>query len=265
MTERLGIAGAGAIACGLAACAARHGEVVLWARSDDSAERAEETVHKVCGRLTGEVNASHVKVSTDLGRLGDGTTFIVEAIAEDLDLKRRLLGELTVVADDSTLLASTTSSLSVQRLADASGVPERFCALHVFNPVPKMKLVELAFPAEATAATRERARELCEHLGKVAVEVPDVAGFVVNRLLFPYLFSAVEFQEETGMAPGDVDTAMTLGAGHPMGPLALLDFIGLDVAEAIGDEIGARVPDRVRTLVADGALGKKSGRGLYEY
>src|SRR4051794_4463880 len=138
MSERLGIAGAGAIACGLAACAARHGEVVLWARSDASAQRAEETVHKVCGRLSGEGNAGHIKVSTDLDRLGDGTTFVVEAIAEDLDLKRRLLGELTVVAGDSAVLATTTSSLSVQLLGDASGVPERFCALHVFNPVPKM-------------------------------------------------------------------------------------------------------------------------------
>jgi 3-hydroxybutyryl-CoA dehydrogenase len=265
MTERLGIAGAGAIACGLAACAARHGEVLLWARSDESAQRAEETVHHVCGRLSGEVNARHIKVSTDLGQLGDGTTFLVEAIAEALDLKRRLLGELTVVAEDGAVLATTTSSLSVQALADASGVPDRFCALHVFNPVPKMKLIELAFPSEATETTRARARALCEHLGKVAVEVPDLPGFVVNRLLFPYLFSAVEFQQETGMAPQDVDTAMTLGAGHPMGPLALLDFIGLDVAEAIGDEIGAPVPDRIRTLVEDGALGKKSGRGLYDY
>jgi 3-hydroxybutyryl-CoA dehydrogenase len=265
MTERLGIAGAGAIACGLAACAARHGEVVLWARSDSSAERAEETVHAVCGRLSGEANAKHVKISTDLGRLGDGTTFLVEAIAEDLELKSRLLGELTVVADEDAILATTTSSLSVQRLADASGAPERFVALHVFNPVPKMKLVELAFPQQAGAEIRSRARALCDHLGKVPVEVPDLPGFVVNRLLFPYLFSAVEFLEESGMPAKDVDTAMTLGAGHPMGPLALLDFIGLDVAEAIGDAIGAPVPERVRALVAEGALGKKAGRGLYEY
>jgi 3-hydroxybutyryl-CoA dehydrogenase len=265
MTERLGIAGAGAIACGLAACAARHGEVVLWARSQDSAARAQETVHTICGRLSGEVNAAHVKVSTDLGSLGDGTTFLVEAIAEDLDLKRRLLGELTVVAGDDVLIATTTSSLSVQALAEATGVPERFVALHVFNPVPRMKLVELAFPREAAAATRERARALCEHLGKVAVEVPDLPGFVVNRLLFPYLFNAVELLDESGMEPKDVDTAMTLGAGHPMGPLALLDFIGLDVAEAIGDEIGAPVPDRLRSLVEEGALGKKAGRGLYAY
>jgi 3-hydroxyacyl-CoA dehydrogenase len=128
-----------------------------------------------------------------------------------------------------------------------------------------MKLVELAYPPQATDDVRRRARDFCEHLGKVPVEVPDLPGFVVNRLLFPYLFSAVEFQQETGMAPQDVDTAMMLGAGHPMGPLALLDFIGLDVAAAIGDEIGARVPDLIRALVADGALGKKSGRGLYDY
>jgi len=138
-------------------------------------------------------------------------------------------------------------------------------ALHVFNPVPRMKLVELAYPEQATEQIRRRARELCEHLGKVPVEVPDLPGFVVNRLLFPYLFSAVEFLDETGMEPKDVDTAMTLGAGHPMGPLALLDFIGLDVAEAIGDEIGAKVPERIRDLVADGALGKKAGRGLYDH
>jgi 3-hydroxybutyryl-CoA dehydrogenase len=265
MTERLGIAGAGAIACGLAACAARHGEVLLWARSERSAERAEETVHKVCGRLSGEVNAGHVKVSTDLEQLGDGTTFLIEAIAEDVDLKSRLLGELSVVAGENTILATTTSSLSVQRLAEASGAPERFVALHVFNPVPKMKLVELAYPEQAGPDVRPRARALCEYLGKVPVEVPDLPGFVVNRLLFPYLFSAVEFLEETGMQAKDVDTAMTLGAGHPMGPLALLDFIGLDVAAAIGDEIGTPVPGRVRSLVEQGALGKKAGRGLYDY
>jgi len=264
MTERLGIAGAGAIACGLAACAARHGEVLLWARSDSSAERAEETVHKVCGRLSGEVNAGHVRVQTELDALAS-QSFLVEAIAEDRDAKTALLARLNDMADDHAVLATTTSSLSVAELAKASGAPERFVALHVFNPVPKMKLVELAFPSQATDDVRRRARALCDDLGKVPVEVPDLPGFVVNRLLFPYLFSAVELLDETGMAPKDIDTAMTLGAGHPMGPLALLDFIGLDVAEAIGDEIGTPVPDRVRTLVADGALGKKAGRGLYDY
>jgi len=131
--------------------------------------------------------------------------------------------------------------------------------------VPKMKLVELAFPTAATDTTRQRARDLCVALGKTAVEVPDLPGFVVNRLLFPYLFSAVAFMEETGMAAEDVDLCMTLGAGHPMGPLALLDYVGLDVSVAIGDAIGAEVPERLRTLVAEDALGRKSGRGLYKY
>ena len=135
----------------------------------------------------------------------------------------------------------------------------------MFNPVAKMKLVELAFPRAATDTTRERARALCDVLGKSPVEVPDLPGFVVNRLLFPYLFSAVRFMDETGMPAADVDACMMLGAGHPMGPLALLDYVGLDVATAIGDAISADVPERLRALVAEGAIGKKSGRGLYDY
>jgi 3-hydroxybutyryl-CoA dehydrogenase len=262
--ERLGIAGSGAIACGLAAVAARHGEVVLWARSDGSAERARSSVDSISGRLSGEINAAHVRVETDLDALGEATA-VVEAVSEDEDVKAGVLGSLSVVTGDDALLASTTSSLSIERLARASGAQDRFVGLHVFNPVPKMKLVELAFPQAASESTRERALGLCEALGKTPVEVPDVPGFVVNRLLFPYLFSAVAFMEETGMAPEDVDLCMTLGAGHPMGPLALLDYVGLDVSVAIGDAIGADVPERLRTLVAEGALGRKSGRGLYNH
>jgi 3-hydroxybutyryl-CoA dehydrogenase len=150
-------------------------------------------------------------------------------------------------------------------LARATGRPERFVGLHVFNPVPRMKLVELVFPPDAAQNTRVRARALCEALGKTPVEVPDIPGFVVNRLLFPYLFSAVELLTETGMSPQDVDSCMTLGAGQPMGPIALLDFVGLDVAQAIGEAIGASVPAGVRALVDAGALGRKSGRGFYAY
>jgi 3-hydroxyacyl-CoA dehydrogenase len=128
-----------------------------------------------------------------------------------------------------------------------------------------MKLVELVFPDQASATTRTRARDLCEALGKTPVEVPDIPGFVVNRLLFPYLFSAVELMAKTGMAPEEIDRCMTLGASMPMGPLALLDFVGLDVAEAIGDAIGARVPPMLRSLVAREDLGRKSGRGFFEY
>jgi 3-hydroxybutyryl-CoA dehydrogenase len=264
MHERLGIVGSGAIACGLAAAAARHGEVVLWARSEGSAQRARAIVDKNCGRLSGEVNAEHVKIVQDLGALG-AVTAIVEAVVEDVDAKATLWRELAQVAHEDALLGSTTSSLSVAELAGASGAPERFVGLHVFNPVPKMKLVELAFPPQATQQTRGRATALCEGLGKTAVIVPDIPGFVVNRLLFPYLFSAVALQEETGLAAESIDTCMQLGAGHPMGPLALLDFVGLDVAQAIGEAIGAAVPASLTALVGEGALGRKSGRGFYSY
>jgi len=262
VNERLGIAGSGAIACGLAATAARHGEVVLWARSGPSAERARASVDRICGRLSGEVNARHVRVATELAELAEAT-FLIEAVVEKHDAKAALLAELRATAGDGACLATTTSSLSIEELAGASGAPERFVGLHVFNPVPRMRLVELCFPTAATAETRRRAHDVVAGLGKTAVEVPDVPGFVVNRLLFPYLFSAVRLLDETGMEPAAVDECMTLGAGHPMGPLALLDFVGLDIAVAIGDEIGAEVPARLRDLVADGALGRKAGRGLY--
>jgi 3-hydroxybutyryl-CoA dehydrogenase len=264
MHERLGIVGSGAIACGLAAAAARHGEVLLWARSEASADRARATVEKACGRLSGEVNAAHVRVGRDLEALGAATA-VVEAVVEDAGAKAELWAQLAGVVAGDALLGSTTSSLSVQELAAASGAPERFVGLHVFNPVPRMKLVELAFPVEATESIRARAVALCEDLGKTPVTVPDTPGFVVNRLLFPYLFSAVAYQQESGLAAEAIDTCMQLGAGHPMGPLALLDFIGLDVAQAIGEAIGAEIPAPLTALVAEGALGRKSGRGFYSY
>jgi len=137
--------------------------------------------------------------------------------------------------------------------------------VHVFNPVERMELVELAFPQGATGDTRNRVRAWVEDIGKTPVEVPDAPGFVVNRLLFPYLFSAVELAERHNLEPATVDDCMRLGAGHPMGPLALLDFVGLDVAAAIGEELGVEVPARVRELIAAGALGRKTGRGFYTY
>lgn len=262
--ERLGIAGSGAIGCGLAVAAARRGEVALWARSSGSGQRARQTVEGLCLRLDGAVDPDRVQIVTDLDALGHATV-LVEAVAEDHEAKVGVLARLRKVAVDDALLATTTSSLSVAALAQASGAPERFVGLHVFNPVTKMKLVELVFPTEATERTRKRARSLCESLDKTVVAVPDMQGFVVNRLLFPFLFSAVELMERTGMAPADIDACMTLGAGHPIGPLGLLDFVGLDVSVAIGDAIGAQVPERLRTLVAEGAVGRKSGQGLYVY
>ncbi|MDP9293827.1 MAG: 3-hydroxyacyl-CoA dehydrogenase NAD-binding domain-containing protein [Actinomycetota bacterium] len=250
--EIVGIVGSGTIACGLAAIAASHGPVMLCARSDESAQRASE-------RLDGAV-----EVTCDPERLGDAT-FVVEAIVEDRVAKGELFARLNGLLAPAAILATTTSSLSVTELAGLSGRPDRFVALHVFNPVAKMELVELAFPDETAASTRARATALCQALGKKTVEVPDTPGFVVNRLLFPYLFAAVELLEETGLAPEALDTCMRLGAAHPLGPLALLDLVGLDVAAAIGEAIGAPVPARIQTLVDEGALGRKSGRGFHRY
>jgi 3-hydroxybutyryl-CoA dehydrogenase len=264
VSQSLAIAGSGAIACGLAATAAHHGPVLLLARSESSADRARATVERTLSKLGAEIDPDHVQVVTEPGELA-GATFVVEAVVEDHDVKARLLGELNGLLAEEAILASTTSSLSVARLAEASGRPERFLGLHVFNPVTKMKLVELIFPASASEDTRRRALELCETFEKTPVEVPDVPGFVVNRLLFPYLFSAVRLVEETGMDATGVDTCMRLGAGHPMGPLALLDLVGLDVASAIGETIGEQVPPRVQELVGEGALGRKSGRGFHSY
>jgi 3-hydroxybutyryl-CoA dehydrogenase len=268
LQERLAIVGSGAIACGLAATAAHHGPVLLLARSSSSAERARTmvttTVEKALARLGAELDPEHVQVTINPGALADAT-FVVEAVVEDRAVKTAVHEELREAIAADTILASTTSSLSVQALADASGVGERFVGLHVFNPVTKMQLVELIFPREASARTRGRALALCETFEKTPVEVPDVPGFVVNRLLFPYLFSAVRLLEETGMDASGIDTCMRLGAGHPMGPLALLDLVGLDVAKAIGETLGEPVPARIEQLIGEDALGRKSGRGFHTY
>jgi len=266
LRERVGIAGSGVIACGLAVAAAEHDQVLLWARSDDSAERARARVVKTCSKLEG-FDADQVRIVTDLDELAEAT-FLVEAVVEHHGSKSAILadlGELARHAGAGAVLATTTSSLSIAELAHASGHPERFVGLHPFNPVTKMKLIELAFPPEASDETRERARALCDDLGKTPVEVPDIPGFVVNRLLFPYLFSAVELLSESGLAPEDIDSCMTLGAGMPMGPIALLDYVGLDVSQAIGESIGAPVPERLLELVRAGALGRKTGAGFYRY
>jgi 3-hydroxyacyl-CoA dehydrogenase len=249
---RLGIAGSGAIAIGLAKAAGPHVDTILRARSEPSADRARSRLD------------DQVRVVTDISELGD-RTFVVEAIAEDHDAKVALFKELEDTLAADAVLSTTTSSLSVTRLAEETGRPTRFAGLHVFNPVHKMDLVELAFPEAADDHTRTASIELCKAIGKTMVEVPDVPGFVVNRLLFPFAFHAVRLADETGLEAAAVDSCMQLGAGHPMGPLALLDFVGLDISAAIGEQIGADVPQRVRDLIDQGKLGRKSVAGFYDY
>jgi 3-hydroxybutyryl-CoA dehydrogenase len=269
--ERLGVAGSGAVACGVATVAALHGmPVKLWARSAESQDRAERELERQWSRGADSAAPDRVEVVRSLIDLADAT-LVVEAVREDEYVKREVFEAVREHAGPDTLFATTTSSLSVEGLSSASD-PVRFFGLHVFTPVTKMDLIELCFTSEAAAATRTRARDLCEALGKTAIEVPDEPGFVVNRLLFPYLFDAVRLLERTGLAPEAVDSCMKLGAAYRMGPLELLDFIGLDVADAIGEAIHAdtgdgthRPPGRIKQLVGDGRLGRKSGAGFYRY
>jgi 3-hydroxybutyryl-CoA dehydrogenase len=262
-----GIAGSGAIATGIAAVSTTTAETILLARSEASAWRAEEKVVAACTKIEG-AEPSRLRVTTDANDLAD-CDVIVEAIVEELDKKAELLKTLDAACPNADL-ATTTSSLGIGDIAAAAGV-ERLFGLHVFNPVPRMALVEVCIPDTANGA-RDKAMAWCAALGKTAVEVPDQAGFVVNRLLFPYLFDAVRLMERTGMEAGEVDACMKLGAGHPMGPLALLDFVGLDVAEAIGDALhddsddpAHKPPGLMVEMVGEQKLGRKSGAGFYSY
>jgi 3-hydroxybutyryl-CoA dehydrogenase len=267
--ERPAIAGSGTIACGLAACASVASDVLLLARSDASAWRAEEQAHSLSAKVDG-ADAKRIKVTTEAGALAD-SDLVVEAIVEELGPKADLLNAAGAAASDADL-ATTTSSLSLAELGSQSGHADRVFGLHPFNPVTKMDLIELCLPDSARDEIRPRARAWGEAIGKTVVEVPNEPGFVVNRLLFPYLFDAVRLMEQTGMDAEDVDRCMTLGANYPMGPLALLDLIGADVAVAIGEALYAdsgeehhRPPGRLIALVDDGKLGRKSGAGFYEY
>jgi 3-hydroxybutyryl-CoA dehydrogenase len=267
--RRPGIAGSGTIACGVAATVSQISSVHLLARSDAAAWRAEESAQTEARKLDGGA-PERIKVTTEAADLAD-CDLVVESIVEDANAKVELLAALGKACADADL-ASTTSALPLDALRDRSGLGHRFFGLHFFNPVSKMELVEVCLPADVHEGVRERVRTWCEELGKTAIEVPDQAGFVVNRLLFPLLFEAVRLVEATGMRAPDVDACMRLGAGHPMGPLALLDFVGLDVAAAIGTSLHAdsgresdQVPERIHELIAAGRLGRKTGAGFYDY
>ena len=236
-----------------------------------SAWRAEENAQGEARKLDRGA-PERIKVTTDPADLAD-CDLIVEAIAEDADAKAELLATLGGAAPEAHL-ATTTSSLSIAELARARR--QRRSASSASTSSTRSRAwswSSSACPRRSRAGIADRARAWCAALGKTAIEVPDQAGFVVNRLLFPYLFEAVRLMESSGMAAEDVDSCMQLGAGHPMGPLRLLDFVGLDVAAAIGESLdrdgaggGADVvPELIARMVAAGKLGRKSGEGFFEY
>jgi len=267
--ERPALAGSGTIACGLAATSSAGSKTLLLARSDASAWRAEEQAHSLCAKVD-EGDPGNLRVTTDPADLAE-CDLVIEAIIEQEDAKAKLLSDLAESAPDADL-ATTTSSLSVAGLGQRIGHPERTFGLHPFNPVVRMELIELCLPDGLRDGVAARIRGWCESLGKTVVEVPDEPGFVVNKLLFPYLFDAVRLLERTGMKPEEIDRCMTLGAGYPMGPLALLDLVGIDVGAAIGEALYAdtgedrhRPPGRLETLLGEGKLGRKSGAGFYDY
>jgi 3-hydroxybutyryl-CoA dehydrogenase len=267
--ERPAIAGSGTIACGLAACASASSRVVLLARSDASAWRAEERATSLSAKVD-DADPKRIKVTTEITDL-ESSDLAIEAISEELDPKAELLKTLGETCPEADL-ASTTSSLPLAELGSRSGYANRLFGLHPFNPVVRMELIELCIPDAAREDIGPRARAWCEGFGKTVVEVPDEPAYVVNRLLFPYLFDAVRLLEQTGMKAEEVDRCMTLGAGYPMGPLALIDLVGVDVAVAIGEALYAdsgeehhRPPGRLITLTEEGKLGRKSGEGFFSY
>lgn len=264
----LAIAGNGTIATGLAALACRESEVIVLVRSGAAAERAGSALDRACSRLEG-ADRNRIRVTTVTGDLASAG-LVVEAVVEDAEVKADLFRRIGAVTGAD--LATTTSSLHIGELGERTGLAHRLFGLHVFNPVPVMKLIELCLPDTLDPGIAERAHVWCELHGRTGIEVADTAGFAVNRLLFPYLFDAVRYHERTGMAPADVDTCMTLGLAHPMGPLALLDLVGLDVASAIGrtlfEESGNPehlAPETIDSLIAEGHLGRKTGRGFFDY
>jgi 3-hydroxybutyryl-CoA dehydrogenase len=201
-----------------------------------------------------------------------GCEIIIEAVTEDLELKNRLWAELDPITPAPTIFASNTSSLPIGAMASATTRPDRFVGLHFFNPVPLMPLVEVVRPVTASRESFERVMTFARRLGKEAIVARDRSGFIVNLLLIPFLLDAVRALEHGVASIPDIDRGMQLGCGHPMGPLTLLDFVGLDTTARIADimfeeyrESRYAPPPLLRRMVGAGLFGRKSGRGFYDY
>ena len=276
------VIGAGTMGNGIAHVFAQSGHAVTLVDLHQSRlDAALGTIDKNLGRqvakekITADDQAAtlgRIATQTDLARGVAEADLVVEAATEDATLKAKIFEQIDDHAPASAILASNTSSISITQIAGATERPEQVIGMHFFNPVPVMKLVEVVRGLATSDATYETIRELSEGLGKVPVEVNDAAGFVSNRVLMPMINEAIFCVHEGVATPEAVDTVMTLGMAHPMGPLTLADFIGLDVCLAIMEvlhrELGEdkyRPCPLLRKMVAAGRLGRKSGQGFYTY
>jgi 3-hydroxybutyryl-CoA dehydrogenase len=277
----VGVLGCGLMGSGIAQTTAAAGyRTLVRDTSDELLRKGREGIERSLGKLVdkGTLAAPHREAA--LGRLTFVTALeavadadlVVEAVPEDLALKNSLWRELDGLCSAATIFASNTSSLRIGTQAAATSRPDRFVGLHFFNPVPLMPLVEVVRGIATSAATFNQAMAFARSLGKEAVVSSDTSGFLVNRLLVPYLLDAVRaFESGTGSI-ADLDTAMRLGCGHPMGPFTLLDLVGLDTVMRIADimleeygETRFAPPPMLRRMVAAGHFGRKSGRGFYDY
>ncbi len=226
-------------------------------------DQAQAWVAEVRGRITPSLDKQHLS-DCDL---------VVEAIVENLDVKKGLFSELGGICDAKTVFASNTSSFPIQEMAEASGRPERFVGLHFFNPVQLMRLVEVVRTDNTDDEVFAAARAFGEACGKAPVACKDTPGFVVNRLLVPYMVQAIQMLDRGDASKEDIDTAMQFGCGYPMGPLTLTDYVGLDTTlsilegwvERYPNEPAFGIPDSLRTKVAAGKLGRKTGEGYYKW
>jgi 3-hydroxybutyryl-CoA dehydrogenase len=279
--RRVGVLGFGQMGSGIAqACATAGYDTVARETSDAPLEHGMAAVRRSLGKLVekGTLAAEardaalgRLTVTTDITALA-GCDLVIEAVTEDLELKNRLWLALDEICPDPTIFASNTSSLTIAAMASVTSRADRFVGLHFFNPVPLMPLVEVVRTISTSEATLTRAFAFVRELGKEAVAARDASGFIVNLLLVPYMLDAVRALERGVAGTADIDTAMRLGCGHPMGPLTLLDFIGNDtacrIAEIMFDEYRESryaPPPLLRRMVLAGLLGRKSGRGFYDY
>ena len=279
--ERLGVVGAGFMGTGIAESAAAAGiEVALYEPIEPQVAKSRERIANSLDRAVSggkrsseeaEALLARITWSHQLDSIADAE-FVIEAVVEDAEIKVKTFAELDRLLADDVVIASNTSSIPIAGLAASTGRPERVLGLHFFSPVPVMKLVEVVVGIETSDETVERAEAFAERIGKTAIRTKDRSGFVVNFLLVPFLMAAVRMYEEGFASREDIDEGMKLGCGHPMGPLALCDLIGLDVLYSVCDSLYEEFkrdeyapPPLMKRMVVSGHLGRKTGRGFYEY